>query len=176
MAEEYVGAVSVPACLDSGKGVGELAGQRVNALQDLLNIISSLRKLIQANEEQANDGPQAVVSAEDIELLVSQIEFSDSRLALDKRSRNLVLLDAVRKPTQYSSETATDDVQALARKLSMLESETFGLLQCLGALHSKQSLSFVFAFPRDNNDPTSLRRLLLHEDPSYPLNARINLA
>ena len=159
-----------------GKGVSELASQRATKLQDPANVISSLRKLIRANEEQANDTGKALLRAGDVELLASQIEFSESRLALHKRSGSLVVLDPVREPLQYGSETAVDDVDALAKKLSTLDSETFGLLQCLGALQSVQSFDFVFAFPRDHDDPTSLRRLLLDADPSYPLNARINLA
>ena len=162
-----------------GKRVNELASQRVTESQDPVNVIGSLRKLIRANEEQANDDAgNAFLPAEDFELLDSQIEFSDSRLAFDKRSRSPVLLDAVRKPIQYGSETATDDVHALARKLSTLDSETFGFLHCLGALYNPQSFdfAFAFAFPRGYDDPTSLRRLLLDADPSYPLNARFNLA
>lgn len=158
-----------------GKGVSELAGQRLTDSQGSNDVLSSLRKLIKANEEQANDA-QAFLPHEEFEPLNSHIEFSESGLALNKRSQSLVVLDAVRKPMQYGSETAMDDVHALARKLSTLDTETFGLLHCLGAIHNDQSFSFAFTFPKDYDDPTDLRRLLLDADPSYPLNARINLA
>ena len=159
-----------------GKRVSELASQRVTESQDPVSVISSLRKLIRSNEEQANNAGKAFLPAEDIEPLDSRIEFSESRLALDKRSRSLVVLDAVRKPARYGSEIATDDVYSLARKLSTLDAETFGLLHCIGASYNDQSFDFVFAFPKDYDDPTNLRRLLLDANPSYPLNARINLA
>lgn len=35
---------------------------------------------------------------------------------------------------------------------------------------------FVFSFPPNYDDPTSLRRLLLDADPTYPLNARFHVA
>ena len=35
---------------------------------------------------------------------------------------------------------------------------------------------FVFSFPKGYDDPTSLRRLLLDADPTYPLNARFHIA
>ena len=157
------------------RGVSELASQRLTESQDSVGIIASLRKLIKANEEQASDA-QAFLPHEDFEPLNSHIEFSESGLALHKRSQRLVVLDVVRKPTQYGSETAMDDIHALARKLSTLDTETFGLLHCLGAIHNEQSFNFAFVFPKDYDDPTNLRRMLLDADPSYPLNARINLA
>lgn len=159
-----------------GERVSELASQRVTESQDPVNVINSLRKLIQANDEQANNARKALFHSEDFEPLDSHIEFSESVLALNKLSQRPVVLDAVRKPTNYGSETAADDVHALARKLSTLDSENFGLLQCLGVLQNDQRFDFAFAFPKGYDDPTNLRRLLLDADPSYSLNARINLA
>ena len=160
-----------------GKRVGQLASQDASDRQDPGNAISSLRSLIQANEENTSVEGSVFVSSECIEYLPSQIEFSESRLACDQRSGNLVVLDVVRIPTQYGSESAIDDIRTLGGKLSRIDSDAFGLLQCRGALHNANDFEFIFSFPKDTHeDPTSLRRLLINANVTYPLNARVNLA
>lgn len=160
-----------------GKRIGQIASQHLSDHQDPGNAISSLRNIIQANEESSNVAGIIFISNECIEYLPSQIEFSESRLGRDKRSGTLVILDAVKAPTQYGGDRAIDDIGTLATKLSRIDSSAFGFLQCRGALRNANDFEFLFSFLKDGDEnPTSLRRLLINAEEKYPLNARVNLA
>lgn len=160
-----------------GKHVKQVASQHVGDHHDPGNAIASLRGLIQANEEVPNVAGSVTVSNECIKRLPSWIEFSDSRLARDERFGTLVILDAVEPPGEHGSQSAIDDIRTLATKLSRIDSDAFGLLQCCGTLHNANNFEFIFSFPKDSDeDPTSLRRLLINANVTYPLNGRVNLA
>ena len=77
----------------------------------------------------------------------------------------------------------TKDVRELARKLSVADPTTFGLLQCRGVIKIYSSKSrkptafdFVFHIPPALHSPRSLRSILLDSDPKASLSRRFNLA
>ena len=158
-----------------GKRVSQLASQRVSDRQDPTNVLSSLRNFANVDDVDPGRVDNALLPNDCVELLAAQIEFSESKLGIHKPSGTLVVMDAVHMPAQPDTKRATEEVLILLRRLSSVDVETFGFLHCRGALQNAQSFDFIFSFPKDFDDPTSLRRLLINADVTYPLNARVNL-
>ena len=147
--------------------------------------ISNLKKLRDLARNSNDGGPKMAIdtmSSDSIEIIPSGIEFSQSQLGIERSSRTLVLLDAVVDQTGGRPGKIGEDVQYLKKRLSSVDSEAFGLLECRGVLDMPQvsargpHFAFVFSFPKGYDDPTNLRRLLLDADKTYPLNARVQIA
>lgn len=111
-----------------------------------------------------------------VEILASGVTFSKASLAIDKQSKDYVLLDRIQVAAGMDREQSVSDVYHLVKFFSSIEPELFGFLPCRGALKDAEHCDLVFSFPKDCDDPTSLRALLVGANSTYPLNARLNIA
>lgn len=108
--------------------------------------------------------------------MASGVEFSKARLGKDKKSKDVVLLDRVQISPGIDYEKSVTDVFHLVKFFSSIDPELFGFLPCRGALKDEEHCDLVFSFPKNCDDPTSLRALLVRASSIYPHNARLNIA
>ncbi|KAL8698121.1 MAG: hypothetical protein Q9201_006746 [Fulgogasparrea decipioides] len=111
-----------------------------------------------------------------VEVIASGVEFSKARLGLDQQSRELVLLDRVQILAGTDREQSISDIYHLVKFFSSIDPDLFGFLPCRGALKDAEHCDLIFSFPKNCDDPTSLRALLVRGSNTYPLNARLNIA
>lgn len=97
-----------------------------------LSTLKSLRGLAQDSNKGGDEIMQDTIHKDSIELLTSGIEFSQSKLGIEKSSGKLVVLDAVVLHRHLPTNKPTEDARYLTRRLSLVDSDTFGLLQCCG--------------------------------------------
>ncbi|KAL8932238.1 MAG: hypothetical protein Q9216_006917 [Gyalolechia sp. 2 TL-2023] len=134
-------------------------------------------RLLLSKKDQGNDLTTDVFLPYDtVEQMACGIEHSKVSLAMDNESKEVVLLDRVQIPAGTNRDQSVSDVYRLVRFFSSIEPELFGFLRCRGALKDAEHCDLIFSFPKDQDDPTSLRALLLRADDTYPLNARVNIA
>lgn len=93
------------------------------------------------------------------------------------------VVDTVPCMTGISVDSLTKDVRELARKLSVADPATFGLLQCRGVVkiygsesRKPTAFEFIFQIPPGLHSPKSLRSILLDPDPNASLSRRFHLA
>ncbi|KAL8718019.1 MAG: hypothetical protein Q9225_004805 [Loekoesia sp. 1 TL-2023] len=138
--------------------------------------LTDLRFLL-SKKDQADDLTTEVFLPYDaVESIASGIEFSKASLAIDKELKDIVLLDRVKTPAETNRDQSVSDVYRLVKFFSSVDPELFGFLRCRGALKNAEHCDLIFSFPKDQDDPTSLRALLVRANDAYPLNARINIA
>ncbi|KAL8933059.1 MAG: hypothetical protein Q9211_005988, partial [Gyalolechia sp. 1 TL-2023] len=111
-----------------------------------------------------------------VELIASGVEHSKASLGIEKQSKEVVLLDRIQIPAETNRDQSVSDVYKLVRFFSSVEPELFGFLRCRGALKDAEHCDLIFSFPKDQDDPTSLRTLLVRANDTYPLNSRVNVA
>ncbi|KAL8728544.1 MAG: hypothetical protein Q9181_005312 [Wetmoreana brouardii] len=138
--------------------------------------LEGLRCLL-SNKDHINDWTTDIfLPYSRVEMMASGVEFSKARLGLDKQSRELVLLDCVQIPTGTDRERSVSDIYHLVKFFSSIDPDLFGFLPCRGALKDAEHCDLIFSFPKNCDDPTSLRALLVRGSNTYPLNARLNIA
>ena len=93
------------------------------------------------------------------------------------------IIDTVPCMQSISVDTLTKDVRELARKLSVTDPGTFGLLQCRGVVkqygtegRKPVAFDFIFQIPSGLHSPRSLRSILLQPDSHASLSRRFHLA
>lgn len=93
-----------------------------------------------------------------------------------------LVIDYIPAREQVDIDLTTKDVRNLARILSNVDPEPFGLFPCQGAVKCRDpstqkitGFEIIFSIP-ENIRPRSLRSFLLTSPTSYPLNARVKLA
>ncbi|KAL9600676.1 MAG: hypothetical protein Q9219_003006 [cf. Caloplaca sp. 3 TL-2023] len=138
--------------------------------------LADLRFLLSKKHESENSAKDVFLSYDAVEKLSSGVEFSKASLGIDKESKEVVLLDRVQIPAGTNRDQSISDVYNLVKFFSSVEPEVFGFLRCRGALKDAEHCDLVFSFPKGQDDPTSLRALLVRENDTYPLNARLNIA
>jgi len=81
------------------------------------------------------------------------------------------LLDSV-------SDLSKDTVRELAVRLKKADPSTFGLLECLGAVHDKRHNEFgiIFRMPSSMSEPETLRAKIMARDTIHSLSDRFRLA
>ena len=97
-----------------------------------LSTLKTLRGLAQDTNKGGDELMRDLRSEDSVELLHSDIEFSQSKLGIEKSSGRLVVLDAVILHRQLPTNKPTEDARYLMRRLSSIDPDTFGLLQCCG--------------------------------------------
>ena len=102
---------------------------------------------------------------------VVAVPLSATRAILRKGSSQLLISEAVDCPSSAISR-AKVDVESLARKLQQVDPDTFGLLRCYGLLKYRDpvtnglaAIEVVYRAPPDSKPPTSVRQLLLAQEP-----------
>ena len=158
------------------KTVSQLATQRSSIAQGPLETLRELRALVHEGESSSLEDSDVLLPSDAVELMESPIEFSGAQLGMLRSTHLTVLLDAIKMIHPSTVVQARADIQTLARRLSKVNAETFGFLDCQGAIYSYGNADLVFSFPKDQDFPFSLRHLLLAADPQFPLNARISIA
>ncbi|KAL8670714.1 MAG: hypothetical protein Q9168_004763 [Polycauliona sp. 1 TL-2023] len=138
--------------------------------------LAGLRYLLSNKDKVDGPATDIFLHYDSIESTASGVEYSKATLGIDKTSRDVVLLDRIQIPEGTNREQSISDVYHLVKFFSSIDPELFGFLPCLGALRDDKHCDLVFGFPKDHDDPTSLRSLLVKADIRYPLNARLSIA
>ncbi|KAF1965572.1 hypothetical protein BU23DRAFT_560927 [Bimuria novae-zelandiae CBS 107.79] len=93
------------------------------------------------------------------------------------------MIDTVPCIQGVSVDSLTKDIRELARKLSVADPITFGLLQCRGVVKKYGSegrkptaFDFIFQIPPTLHSPRSLRHMLLTANPNASLSDRFRVA
>ncbi|KAF1957171.1 hypothetical protein CC80DRAFT_525288 [Byssothecium circinans] len=112
----------------------------------------------------------------------NSIPYSAARTVWQSDTRHFIV-DTVSCPPGGNLDILYKDVRDLARKLSVADPETFGLLQCAGVVRRKAAgyekpnvFDFLFLFPKGLQNPRSLRSVLLSKDPNTSLSRRYHVA
>jgi hypothetical protein len=140
-----------------------------------LNNMLALRQAIKPeNSKRDNDARTNVSINLDVSGLcdatVTTVPFSTARAILRKGSTKLLIAETVDSLCGNTSQVKAD-VENLAKKLKQVEPDTFGLLRCYGILKHRNTtkhltaIEIIYRTPQDSNHPTSLRELLLKQDP-----------
>ena len=148
----------------------------------VITAVSGLRQAHQANERSTNTTASVFIPSQKIpnrEL----IKYSTASVANDSTRR--IIIEHIPVTFGLDVEVATKDARDLARVLSKVDPEQFGLLSCRGVMKvldegtSKTTgFDFIFSYPVQGMGPSpcSLRRLLLEWTTNFPLNERVRLA
>ena len=111
-----------------------------------------------------------------------EIPFSSAKLAQRLDGSRRLILESFSCPVPVNPTEFTRRVRDLARKLSLADPITFGLLNCKGVVKQEDgttqapSFTFVFRMPDGLSDPTSLRSMLLLGDNDHSLSDRFVIA
>ena len=138
--------------------------------------LTDLRFLLSKKTQAEDSTADVFLPFDAVETLASGIEFSKASLVIDRRSKEVVLLDRIQIPFGTNRDQSVSDVYRLVRFFSAVEPDLFGFLRCRGVLKDAQHCDIIFSFPENQDDPTSLRALLVQANTAYPLNARVNIA
>lgn len=138
--------------------------------------LADLRFLLSRKDQAEGLKTDVFLPHDTVERMASGVEFSKASLGIHRRSNEVVLLDRVQIPPGINRDQSISDVYQLVKFFSLIEPESFGFLQCRGAIKDAQHCDLIFSFPENQDDPTSLRALLVQASSTYPLNARINIA
>ena len=138
--------------------------------------LKGLRCLLSNKDHIDNWTTDICLSYDTVETLASDVAFSKAKLGIDKQSKDYVLLDRIQVAAGMDRKQTEDDVCRLVKFFSSIEPELFGFLPCRGALKDAEHCDLVFSFPKDCDDPRSLRALLVGANSAYPLNARLDIA
>ena len=138
--------------------------------------LADLRFLLSQKDRSDDLADNVFLPYDSVERIASGVEFSKASLAIENKSKDIVLLDRVQIPPGTNRDQTISDVYSLVRYFSLVDPDLFGFLRCRGALKDDEHCDLIFSFPENHDDPTSLRALLVRADDTYPLNARINIA
>ena len=113
-------------------------------------------------------------------LCIVDIPFSSAKLAQRVDGSRGLILESILCPAPVNPTEFTGKVRDLARKLSLADPVTFGLLNCKGVVKQEdgttQAFTFVFRMPDGLSEPTSLRSMLLSGDSNHSLSDRFLIA
>lgn len=148
-----------------------------------LNNLLGLRQAIEAGNSPATQRPNNLDF--DASRLndgkESMIPYTTAKFIIHPGSREVLVIEPVDLSSGISSQSITD-AGNLARKLQHIDPETFGLLRCEGLLKIADSangrltaLEVVYRGPRNRQQPTTLRQILL-DQREVSLSAVVNLA
>lgn len=138
--------------------------------------LADLRFLLSKKDEDKKLSTDVFLPYNTVELIASGVEYSKASLGIQKDSKEVILLDRIQIPSGTNWDQSVSDVFRLVKFFSSVDPELFGFLRCRGALKDADHCDLIFSFPKDQDDPTSLRTLLIRANDTYPLNARVNIA
>ncbi|OJJ97463.1 hypothetical protein ASPACDRAFT_32250 [Aspergillus aculeatus ATCC 16872] len=98
---------------------------------------------------------------------------------LARTDEGVVVVDRIPIRRQNDLRHRTKDVRDLARILSKVDPDTFGLLSCRGVLRTEKTFDLFFSIPQSQQqDPIASLRYILSKraERSYTLNERVKLA
>ncbi|KAL8640699.1 MAG: hypothetical protein Q9228_002413 [Teloschistes exilis] len=159
-----------------GLDVQKAASKACTDERDSDQTLDGLRCLLSSKDHIDDSTVDVFLPYDAVDVMASGVEFSKARLGKDKKSKDVVLLDRVQIPLGTDYEQSVTDVFHLVKFFSSIDPELFGFLPCRGALKDEEHCDLVFSFPKNCDDPTSLRALLVQASSTYPLNARLNIA
>lgn len=121
------------------------------------------------------------------EAKITEIPYSSAKLMFrPSKSHTYYVIDSVEIRDHCSKNVLQRDVRDLARKLSVADPSTFGLLKCHGVVKPDlgpgsvvsrcDPFQFVFSVPSHLMQPKSLRHLLLEADHTLSLSTRFAVA
>jgi len=113
-------------------------------------------------------------------LSIADIPFSSAKLAQRSDGSKGWILESILCPAPVNPTEFTKKIRDLARKLSLADPVTFGLLNCKGVVKQVDgavpSFTFVFRMPNGLSEPASLRSMLLLGDSYHSLSDRFVIA
>lgn len=148
---------------------------------DTISTARNVRKYLNNNTEERQD----VFRKRDDLAQQEPIAYSAATLMqrTGKVGTRQYIVDTVHCIEGISVDSLTKDVRELARKLSVADPITFGLLQCRGVVkvygpeaRKPIAFDFIFQIPPELHSPRSLRSILLSPDPDASLSKRFQVA
>ncbi|KAL8733231.1 MAG: hypothetical protein Q9166_002248 [cf. Caloplaca sp. 2 TL-2023] len=159
-----------------GLQIQQVADKSCKDSNNAEHTLAGLRYLLSNKDKVDAPTTDVFLPYDSVEPTVSGVEYSKATLGIDRKSRDIVLLDRIQIPAGTDPEQSVSDVYHLVKFFSSIDPELFGFLRCRGALKDDKHCDLVFCFPKKHDDPKSLRGLLVEADKTYPLNARLNIA